>query len=46
MGAASDNTDELIEKLSLELNRARQGQITTEISEIAGGALALEQKKM
>lgn len=26
MSAASDNTEELIEKLSLELNRARQAQ--------------------
>ncbi len=45
MSAASDNTEELIEKLSLELNRARQAQITTEISEIVGGASALEHKK-
>lgn len=41
MTAASDNTDELIGKLSLELNHARQAAITTEISEIAGGAAAL-----
>ena len=45
MSAASDNTEDLIEKLSLELNRARQAQITTEISEIVGGASALEHKK-
>ena len=45
MGAAADNTEELIAALSLELNRARQAQITTEISEIAGGAAALEHKK-
>lgn len=46
MGTATDNTEELIAVLSLELNRARQAQITTEISEIAGGAAALNQKKM
>ena len=42
MTAASDNTDELIQRLSLELNHARQSAITTEIAEIAGGAAALE----
>ena len=41
MTAASDNTDELIGKLTLELNHARQAAITTEISEIVGGAAAL-----
>ena len=41
MTAATDNTDELIEELTLELNHARQAAITTEISEIVGGAAAL-----
>ena len=41
MTAAADNTEELIGKLTLELNHARQAAITTEISEIAGGAEAL-----
>lgn len=41
MTAASDNTEELIGELTLELNHARQAAITTEISEIAGGAEAL-----
>ena len=41
MTAAADNTEELIEELTLELNHARQAAITTEISEIAGGAEAL-----
>ena len=41
MSAAADNTEELIEQLTLELNHARQAAITTEISEIAGGAEAL-----
>lgn len=44
MTAATDNTEELIAKLSLELNHARQSAITTEISEIVGGANALETK--
>ena len=42
MSAASDNTDELVEKLSLELNRARQAAITTELTEVAGGAAAMD----
>lgn len=41
MTAASDNTEELIGKLTLELNHARQAAITTEITEIASGAEAL-----
>ena len=41
MTAAADNTEELIGKLTLELNHARQAAITTELSEIAGGAEAL-----
>ena len=41
MRAASDATDELIGHLELALNRARQGAITAEITEIAGGAEAL-----
>lgn len=41
MTAASDNTDELITELNLKLNHARQSAITTEISEIVGGAAAL-----
>ena len=45
MTAASDATEELIERLELELNRARQGAITTEISEIVGGANALRENE-
>ena len=41
MTAAADNTEELINDLTLEFNHARQAAITTEISEIAGGAEAL-----
>ena len=45
MAAASDNTDELIAELSLELNHARQAAITTEIAEISGGAAALKREE-
>ena len=38
MTAATDNTEELISTLTLELNHARQAAITTEISEIVGGS--------
>lgn len=41
MTAASDNTEQLLQKLNLQLNHARQSAITTEISEIVGGANAL-----
>lgn len=41
MTAATDNTEELIADLSLKLNHARQAAITTEITEIVGGAAAL-----
>ena len=43
MKAATDNAEELIVKLSRIMNRARQDAITTEITEIAGGAEALQQ---
>lgn len=42
MSAASDNAEEVINKLRLEFNRARQSAITTEITEITGGMAALE----
>lgn len=45
MTSAVDNTRELIAKLSLALNHARQSAITTEISEIAGGAAAMENRR-
>lgn len=38
MTSASDNADELIGDLHLQLNHARQAAITTEIAEISGGA--------
>ncbi|MEA4902713.1 ATP synthase F1 subunit gamma [Desulfitobacterium sp.] len=42
MGAATDNAKDLIDNLTLQMNRARQAAITKEISEIVGGAAALE----
>lgn len=45
MTAAADSTKSLISELDLKLNRARQAAITTEISEIVGGASALKRKK-
>ena len=41
MKSATDNANELIEQLSREANKARQSEITQEISEIVGGANAL-----
>ena len=41
MKSATDNANELIEQLSREANKARQAEITQEISEIVGGANAL-----
>jgi F-type H+-transporting ATPase subunit gamma len=42
MDSATKNASELIEKLTLKYNRARQAAITTEIMEIIGGAEALK----
>jgi F-type H+-transporting ATPase subunit gamma len=42
MKAATDNAGKLIEKLQLEYNKARQAAITREISEIVGGAAAIQ----
>ncbi|MDP2624365.1 MAG: F0F1 ATP synthase subunit gamma [Actinomycetota bacterium] len=41
MKAATENAEELVRVLSREANQARQAEITTEISEIVGGAEAL-----
>jgi F-type H+-transporting ATPase subunit gamma len=41
MKSATDNANELIDQLNLEANKARQAEITQEISEIVGGANAL-----
>ncbi|NSL52081.1 F0F1 ATP synthase subunit gamma [Calidifontibacillus erzurumensis] len=42
MKNATDNASELIDVLTLSYNRARQAAITQEITEIVGGAAALE----
>ncbi len=42
MKAATENADEMLRSLSQQYNRARQTQITSELSEIIGGAAALE----
>ncbi len=42
MKSATDNASELIDSLTLSFNRARQAAITQEITEIVGGAAALE----
>ena len=41
MKAATDNAEEIIKVLTRQANRARQDEITTEISEIVGGSEAL-----
>jgi F-type H+-transporting ATPase subunit gamma len=41
MKSATDNAQQLIERLTRETNQARQAEITQEISEIVGGASAL-----
>lgn len=42
MKAANENAQDMIKSLSMAYNRARQSQITSELSEIIGGAAALE----
>ena len=41
MKSATDNAGEIIDKLQLDYNKARQAAITQEISEIVGGAAAV-----
>jgi F-type H+-transporting ATPase subunit gamma len=42
MKSATDAADKLIKKLTMQYNRARQGQITTELAEIMGGVEAMK----
>jgi len=42
MKAATENADSMIKLISRQYNRARQAQITKEISEVIGGAAALQ----
>jgi F-type H+-transporting ATPase subunit gamma len=44
MKSATDNAQQLIERLTREANQARQAEITQEISEIVGGASALAEQ--
>ncbi len=41
MDAATSNAEEMIDKLTLQFNRARQGSITQELTEIIAGANAI-----
>ena len=41
MKNATDNASDLIEDLTLVMNKARQGAITQELSEISGGVEAI-----
>ena len=41
MDSATNNASDMIDRLTLEMNRARQAGITTELMEIVGGAEAL-----
>jgi F-type H+-transporting ATPase subunit gamma len=41
MRSAADNAGDMIERLTLEMNRVRQAEITQEILEVVGGAEAL-----
>ena len=42
MRNATDNANEMVDDLTLELNKARQESITSELLDIVGGAVALE----
>jgi F-type H+-transporting ATPase subunit gamma len=41
MKSATDNANDLIDDLTLAMNKARQGAITQELAEISGGVEAL-----
>jgi F-type H+-transporting ATPase subunit gamma len=45
MDSASSNAGDLIDSLTLVLNRTRQAKITTELSEIISGASAADESK-
>lgn len=42
MKSATDNADKMVKLLTMQYNRARQSQITTELSEIMGGVEAMK----
>jgi F-type H+-transporting ATPase subunit gamma len=43
MKAATENAEAMIDMLTMTYNRARQGQITSELLEVVGGAEALNE---
>ncbi len=43
MQNATDNANDLVDDLKLEMNKARQGAITQELAEISGGVQAMSQ---
>ena len=43
MKSATENAQDLIHRLSMQYNRARQGQITSELLDLMGGVEALKQ---
>jgi len=45
MDSATNNSVEMISRLTLQMNRARQATITTELTEIVSGAEALKDKR-
>jgi F-type H+-transporting ATPase subunit gamma len=42
MKSATDNSDKMVKSLTMQYNRARQSQITTELAEIMGGVEAMK----
>ena len=42
MGAATNNAQEMISTLTVEYNKARQGKITQELTEIISGVGAVQ----
>ena len=40
MSAACNNAEEMIEKLTIDYNKARQAMITQELTEIVGGSMS------
>lgn len=44
MSAACNNAEEMIQKLTVDYNKARQAMITQELTEIVGGSVAINNK--
>ena len=45
MEGATNSAKQMLKELDIEYNRARQAAITQEITEVVGGAKALQNKK-